>query len=1074
MKNAFLKDVIRDIKKSKGRFFSIFAIIALGVAFFSGIKVAPIDMKMTADKYYDDYNFMDLTLYSTLGFTDDDINEIKKVDNVEDVFATYSLDTVTKIGTSEHVIKVMGIPLNTDNYVNKYKLVEGRLPEKENECVLESSKIENLNLSIGDTIKLESGTNDEISDSLENTEYKIVGKVQTPYYLSHEKGTSNIGNGKVSSYIVIPINNFKIPAYTEVYLTLNDAKSYNSYSDDYFELVENVQIDLETLGNERASLRYDEILNEANEKLNESKAELNKQKELGKEKLEEAKKQIETSEEAIENGEAELLKKETDYKLEIIKAENEIALGQYKIDNGKSQLELAKSTLNQEKENAETMIKTANESLITLENSKNDIDNRINEKENELKNPNLNQIQKDLIESELNSLYKTKAEIDSGITYINQQIKSANDKITNAENEIYNKENELNNAQTLLDENKKKLELGKEEAENQFVNAKLELENGKVNLEKGKLEYEDSIEKFNKEISSAEAKLINAENEIKSITEPSWYVLDRNSQYSYVDYKNNADSIDKLAKIFPLFFFLVAALVCLTTMTRMVDEQRINIGTLKGLGYSKYKIASKYIVYSFSASFLGSIFGLIIGYTIFPIIIFNAYGIMYSLPRVELEFNIPIAVSITLVSVLVTTLSSVLACYKELLETPATLMRPKAPKEGKRIFIERIDFIWNKLSFIGKVTVRNIFRYKKRFLMTVFGIAGCTALIVTGFGIKDSIKTIVDKQFGKVFNYDLTINIDKNASNIEKKEFEDKLITIQEIDKFIMISSENGKIKCDNSEKDINIIVPEDISRISEFVNFINRSNKDKYKLNDNGVIISEKAARQSKVKIGDELKIKVNNKEYSLKVSGITENYTFNYVYISPKYYKEIFDKEPIYNSIIANTSSLQNENDFSIKLMESSIVKGVSFNTSIRENFDNMIKSLNYVIIVIIVSAGTLAFVVLYNLTNVNISERIREIATIKVLGFYDKEVSAYIYRENIFLTIFGILFGEILGVFLHRFIMVTVEMDNIMFGRNIDFPSFIFSAFLTILFAILVNSVMYYKLKKVKMVESLKSVD
>lgn len=1074
MKNAFLKDVIRDIKKSKGRFFSIFAIITLGVAFFSGIKVAPIDMKGTADKYYDDYNFMDLTLYSTLGFNDDDVNEIKKVENVEDVFATYSLDTVTKVGTSEHVIKVMGIPLKTDNYVNKYKLVEGRFPEKENECVLESSKIESLNLSIGDTIKLESGTNDEISDSLENTEYKIVGKVQTPYYLSNEKGTSNIGNGKVSSYIAIPINNFKIPAYTEVYLTLNDAKSYNSYSDEYFDIVENVQLDLEALGNERASLRYDEILNEANEKLNESKEELNKQKKLGEEKLEEAKKQIETSEKAIEDGETELLKKETDYKLQIIKSENEIALGQYKIDNSRTQLELAKSTLNQEKENAETMIKAANESLITLENNKNDIDNRINEKENELKNPNLSQIQKNLIENELNSLYKTRDEIDNGITYINQQIKSAKDKITNAENEIYNKESELNNAQTLLDQNKKKLELGKEEAEKQFANAKIELENGKANLEKGKLEYEDSIEKFNKEISSAEAKLINAENEINSITEPSWYILDRNSQYSYVDYKNNADSIDKLAKIFPLFFFLVAALVCLTTMTRMVDEQRINIGTLKGLGYSKYKIASKYIVYSFSASFLGSIFGLIIGYTIFPIIVFDAYGIMYSLPRVKLEFNIPIAVSITLVSVAVTTLSSVLACYKELLETPATLMRPKAPKEGKRIFFERIDFIWNKLSFIGKVTIRNIFRYKKRFLMTVFGIAGCTALIVTGFGIKDSIKTIVDKQFGEIFNYDLTINIDKDASNIEKKELEDKLSLVQQIDKFLMISSENGKIKIDNTEKDINIIVPEDMSRIGEFINFTNRTSKDKYKLNDNGVIISEKIAKQSKVKIGDEIKLKVNNKEYSLKVSGITENYTFNYVYISPKYYNEIFDKDPIYNSIIANTQSLQNENDFSMKLMDNSIVKGVSFNTGIRENFDNMIKSLNYVIIVIIVSAGTLAFVVLYNLTNVNISERIREIATIKVLGFYDKEVSAYIYRENIFLTLFGIVLGEVLGVFLHKFIMVTVEMDNMMFGRNIDFPSFIFSAILTIIFAILVNSVMYYKLKKVKMVESLKSVD
>lgn len=1074
MKTAFFKDVIRDIKKSKGRFFSIFAIIALGVAFFSGIKVAPIDMKRTADKYYDDYNFMDLTLYSTLGFIDEDIDEIRKVENIEDVFPTYSLDTVTKIGSSELVIKVMGIPLNSDNYVNKYKLIEGRLPEKSNECVIEAGKIENLNLSIGDKIKLESGTNEEINESLENTEYEIVGKVQTPYYLSYEKGTSTIGNGKVSSYVVIPIDNFKIPAYTEVYVTINGAKSLNSYSKKYFDVVEDVQLSLESLGNERAGLRYEEILNEANKKLNESKSELNKQKEIGEKKLKDAQKQIEDSEKTIKNGEDELFKKETDYKLTIIQAENEILLGQYKIDSGKAAIESAKATLTQEKANAESMINTAKESLVTLEKSKEEINIQINQKENELKNPNLTEVEKNKIKNELNGLYKTRDEINNGITYINQQIKTTEDKIRTAEEEIANKEKELAEGQNLLNENKKKLETSKKDAENQFASAKLDLENGKIELEKGKKEYEESKDQFDKEIASAEAKLIKAENDIKSIEEPSWYVLDRNSQYSYVDYKNNADSIDKLAKVFPVFFFLVAALVCLTTMTRMVDEQRINIGTLKGLGYSKYKIASKYIVYSFSASFLGSLFGLIIGYTVFPIVIFDAYGIMYSLPKVELEFNIPIALLITLVSVAVTTLSSVLACYKELLETPATLMRPKAPKEGKRILLERINFIWNRLGFIGKVTVRNIFRYKKRFFMTVFGIAGCTALIVTGFGIKDSIKTIVDKQFGEIFKYDLTINIDKDISNLEKKDFEKELSTLSEIDKLLMISSENAKIKTEDTDKDINLIIPQDTSKIGEFVNFTNRTSKEKYKLSDSGIILSEKAAKQSKTKIGDEVKIKLNNKEYSLKVSGITENYTFNYAYISPKYYKEIFNKEPIYNSIIANTENVENENDFSLRIMEKSIVKGVSFNSSIRENFDNMIKSLNYVIIVIIVSAGTLAFVVLYNLTNVNISERIREIATIKVLGFYDKEVSAYIYRENIFLTIFGILFGEVLGILLHRFIMLTVEIDNMMFGRNIDFPSFILSAILTIVFAVLVNSVMFYKLKKVKMVESLKSVD
>ena len=1074
MKNAFFKDVVRDIKKSKGRFFSIFAIIALGVAFFSGVKVAPIDMKKTADKYYDDNNFMDLTLYSTLGFTDEDIESIKKVDGVEDVFATYSLDAITKVGASEVVVKLMGIPLNDSNYVNKYTLVDGRLPENPNECVIEEGKINNLNISIGSKIKLESGSSEDLSESLENTEYEVVGKVQNPYYLSNEKGTTNIGNGKISSYIVVPVDNFKIQAYTETYVTINGAKEFNSYSDEYFDLVDTVKISLESLGNERAGIRYEEIINEANKKLNESKNKLNEEKKNGEEKLNDAKKQLENAEKTIETGKEELLKKETDYKITIVQAENEIALGQFKIDSGKAQLEAGKQTLNEEKASAETLLQTGKETLKTLETNKKDLDNSISEKEKAIKDNNLSEDEKNQIRNELSTLYKTRDELNKGILYIETEITSAETKIREAEEQIQAKEKELNDAQALLNENKAKLENSKIEAENQFESAKLELENGKLELENGKKEYEESKVKFDKEIASAEAKIIKAENDIKAIEEPSWYVLDRNSHYSYVDYKNNADSIDKLAKVFPIFFFLVAALVCLTTMTRMVDEQRVNIGTLKGLGYSKNKIALKYIIYSFTASFLGSIVGLSIGYTVFPLVIIDAYGIMYILPKTQLEFNIPIAVILTIVAIAVTTLSSMLACYKELVETPAMLMRPKAPKEGKRILIERVGFIWNKLSFIGKVTVRNIFRYKKRFFMTVFGIAGCTALLVTGYGIKDSIKTIVDKQFGDILKYNLTINIDKDASKLEKNELKDELNNSNEIEQILMISSESGKLKTDTTDKDIYIIVPENIGEIDNFINFVNRSTKEKLKLNDNGIILTEKAAKQAKVKVGEKVKIKVNNKEYSMLVSGITENYTLNYLYMSPKYSNEVFDKDVMYNSIIANTEDIQNKDDFSMSIMEKGIVNGVAFNDNVRENFDNMIKSLNYVIIVIIVSAGALAFTVLYNLTNVNISERIREIATIKVLGFYDKEVSAYIYRENVILTIFGILFGSILGVLLHRFIMLTVEIDNMMFGRNINFPSYVISALITIAFSVLVNIVMFYKLKKVKMVESLKSVD
>lgn len=1074
LKNAFIKDVIGDIKKSKGRFFSIFAIIALGVAFFSGIKVSPVDMKKTADKYYDDYNFMDLTLYSTLGFTDTDIDEIRKINGVLDIFPTYSLEAITTIDSSENVLKVMGIPLDKDNYVNKYKLVEGRLPENSNECVIEAGKLEALNISIGNKINLTSGISEELSEKLENVEYEVVGKVHTPYYLSFEKGTSSIGNGKISSFVVIPQENFKIPAYTEAYVTVEGAKELNSYSNKYFDLIDTVKYPLEELGEGRASIRYDEIVNEANKKIYDSKNEFEKQKIKGQEELNNAKKKLEESEVALKNGESELTKKENEFNISILQAENQISLSEYKINDGKSTLESAKKTFETEKINAEKQIDIAKSTLPTLEDTKLSLNTQINKIESALRNTNISDEEKNRLKIQLESLTISRDEVVKGIEYISSEIKSGEEKLRLAEIEIKNKENELENGEKLLKEKKNQLEASKKEALGKFESSKLELENGKIELENGKKEYESSKEIFEREIASAESKIKNAENDIRDFEEPSWYILDRNSHYSYADYKNNADSIDKLAKVFPVFFFLVAALVCLTTMTRMVDEQRINIGTLKALGYSKSKIVSKYLIYSFLASFLGSIGGLAIGLTVFPIVVFDAYGIMYTLPKIELEFNIPIAVSITVLSILVTTLSSFFACYKELIETPSALMRPKAPKDGKRILIERVNFIWSKLSFIGKVTVRNIFRYKKRFFMTVFGIAGCTALIVTGFGIKDSIKTIVDKQFGDIFKYNLTINIDKDASDLEKQDIISDINSLSEVDKLLMIQSESAKLVTNDGEKDIYIIVPESLDKLDQFVNLQNRTSKDKLKIKNEGIILSEKAAKKSNIKVGDDVKIKVNNKEFLLKVSGITENYTFNYLYISSKYYKEIFDIDSNFNSIFVNTYTIENEDNFSKLIMDKPIVKSVSFNTGIKENFDNTIQSLDYVVLVMIISAGALAFVVLYNLTTVNISERIREIATIKVLGFYDNEVSAYIYRENIILTLFGIIFGELLGVFLHRFIMVTVEMDNMMFGRSIYLLSFIMSAMLTVIFAVLVNIVMYNKLKKVKMIESLKSVD
>ena len=413
----------------------------------------------------------------------------------------------------------------------------------------------------------------------------------------------------------------------------------------------------------------------------------------------------------------------------------------------------------------------------------------------------------------------------------------------------------------------------------------------------------------------------------------------------------------------------------------------------------------------------------------------------------------------------------------ELKETPSILMRPKAPKEGKRILLERLPFIWNRLNFIAKVTVRNLFRYKKRFFMTVFGIAGCTALLVTGFGVKDSIRTIVDTQFGEIFKYNMTMKLNKDISLSDEKALVTELQNDPRIQGVLSIHSENGKLSDDDVTKDVNVFVPHSVADLDPFVSLRNRVTQEKVELPEYGVVLSEKVGKQLGVKVGDNVTIEnADGKKAEAKVAGIVENYLFHYVYLSPTYYEELFNETPTFESIlgVANDDTLELEEAVSSDYMNQAGVSGISWNSSIGSNFDNMIQNLNYVVLLMIISAGALAFVVLYNLTNVNISERMREIATIKVLGFYDKEVSAYIYRENIILTLIGTVVGLGLGILLHRYIMLTVELDNMMFGRQIAPLSFIYSAGLTILFAFVVNFAMYYKLKKIEMVESLKSVD
>lgn len=1080
MKNTLWKDIFRDINKSKGRFFSIASIIALGVMLFTGVKVAPTDMKATADKYYDDYNLMDLRVISTLGLTDDDVKDINSINGVEGVEAAKSLDVVSKFGSDEFVIRMHSLPNedinnNNDNYINRLNIIDGRMPEKQGECVIGRMNFGGLDIKIGDKLTVNSGTDNNISDSLETNEYKVVGIVETPYYLSDNIGSSSIGSGSAKLYMFVNEDNFKSEVYTDIYVTVKNTKELNSYDDKYFNVVDKVSDSIENMSEVIVNRRYNEIKNAANEELLKGKKEYETKKSEVEAKLADAENEIESSKKKLAEGEQELNNKKAEMestiksaKEQLIVAENELNQKEDELNQGIEKFNAAKVIAQQEFEKADKTITDTQKYIDTLISQKSALEESLN-------NENLTEEDKVGIQTQITTL-------DVIINESTDKLNAGKVELQNKKNELEAQENNLNSAKIQIQEgrnklnkSKKDLESSKKEGNAQIEAALQEITNGKEQLAEGEKELEENKKKAEEELSKAEEDIKEAENEIAKIEKPELYVLDRKSHYSYVDYENNAKSIDKLSNVFPVFFFIVAALVCLTTMTRMVDEQRVNIGTLKALGYDKGSIAKKFIVYALFASLIGCIVGVSLGFTILPTIIFEAYGIMYILPKMKYVLDIPLAIIVFVVAIGVTTLSAYTACRIELIEVPSMLMRPKAPKEGKRILLERIPFIWNRFNFTGKVTVRNIFRYKKRFLMTVIGIAGSTALLLTGFGLKDSIKTIVNKQYGELTKYQISANLEGNITKEQENAVSGFLSNNTNIEDFTFIRTESGEARFNDVTKDVSFIVTDEGKNFDEFEHLQNRKSKETIYVPTDGIAITEKLAKLLNVKVGDEIELKDNNdNKAQAKVSEIVEHYINHYIYIDSNYYNSIFNRTPKENSIFIKLVNEDTADQVSNDLINIEGIAGIVSNNFIKTSFSDTIKSLDLVVIVMILCAGALSFIVLYNLTNVNISERIREIATIKVLGFYDKEVSAYIFRENILLTIIGTLAGLLLGVAFHRFIMVTVEMEYVMFGRQIDIVSFIMATGLTIIFSLLVNWVMYYKLKKVEMVESLKSVD
>ena len=1030
-----------EIRRSMGRFLSIFFIVAIGCAFFSGIRASEPDMRYSGDAYFDRKNMMDIEVISTLGLTEDDLDAIRNVDGVSAAEGGYSSDMLFTEGDNKVVVHVMSLLPS----MNQVQLEEGELPEADDECAVDVDYLKESSLEIGDKSTLISGTDDDVSDTLKNDTYTITGAVSSPEYISFQRGSTTIGNGTVTTFIAVPEESFALDVYTEIYVQSDGAKDLTAFTDAYDSRVDETEDQLEAIREDREKARYDEIMDEAQTELDDARAELA------------------DAEKELEDGRAEAEKELADARRELEDGQAEVDSGRQELADARAQLESSRQQLTDSQAQIDQGQKELNDNIDAM-NAQIDELNAAKQQYNDLAASGADD---PVTMATLSAMYE---EIQSGEAALAQ----AKAQIESAKSELASGQQQINDGWQQIADGEQEIADGEAELEN----AQQEIDDGWEEYYEGEKEAQEEIADGEQKIADAKEELADAEAELADLEEPEWFIYDRSNLPDYTGYGENADRMRAIGQVFPAIFFLVAALISLTTMTRMVEEQRTQIGTFKALGYERHSIAGKYLGYALLATVSGSVLGILFGEKVFPYIIITAYGIMYQhMHEIMLPYNIQYGLGAAAAALASTLLATLLACYKELREQAAELMRPPAPKQGQRVLLERVRFIWKRLNFSWKASVRNLVRYKKRLFMTVFGIGGCMALMLVGFGLKDSIFAIVDIQYGEIQLYDGNIILEDDITDEEKE----TLIAELEKDKLMTGVAEGllTQVSVGSGEEwhDVYLDVPRDVDRFPEFVTLQDRMTDAVYTLDDSGAILTEKMATELDVEPGDAITIRDDDLgDLEVKVQAVCENYMGHYLYMTPGYYEEVYGSAPDYNCIFYKTADRITEEAERIG-EEALAVPGalsVSYTTDLKEQVDNMLGALDSVIAVLIISAGMLAFVVLYNLNNISITERQRELATLKVLGFYNNEVTMYVYRENILLTFLGALFGIVLGKILHRFIIVTVEIESVMFGRNIDLSSFVYAFLLTLLFSLLVNGAMYFKLKKIDMVESLKSVE
>ena len=1067
-RNRLTTDAVREIRFTFSRFLSILVLSALAVAFLAGLRTTAPDMEYTADNYYDRTHMMDGYVISTLGLTQEDLDALGQEAGIQEVEGGMSLDATAR----DAIVSVRSLP----ETLNLLEVTEGRLPQAADECVTESLLMVELGLEVGDTLELT--LDEDNADSLTRTTYTVVGVVNSPLYVGSDRGSSSLGGGTVDAFLYVSGENFNLDYYTEAYFTLDGLAALDSYSQEYEDRLEDYLDGLDGLADQRAQLRYDTLVADAQAEIADGEAQLAD----ARQELADAEAELADARAELDDGWSSYYDGVDTLDREIADASQTLAQALADLQDGETELADGQSQYDDGLAQYQQGLADYEDNLAALDGQQETLDEGYAQYEAAL----APYVGTPYYDAMVEQLAPQKAQLDAAQAQLDEgyaQLEAGKAQLDASKAVLDETAQTLADARAELDDgwseyNDGLATLNQEEADGraELADALTELEDGESEYADGLAEYEDARADAESEIADGEAELADARQALADLDGCEWYVLGRTTNSGFAGYSQDAERVGNLANVFPVIFFLVAALACLTTMTRMVEDQRTEIGALKAMGFSRLSISKKYIGYACWASLLGGLVGLAVGCTLVPAVIANAFQIMYNVPSLEFKLQPAVCVIAVLAAVACTTGAALWACLSTLIDTPANLMRPKAPKAGKRVFLEYIKPVWKRLSFTWKVTMRNLFRYQRRFWMTVIGIGGCTALIVTGFGLHDSIFAILDKQFDEISLYDATASLTDEGSQAP----EEVLAYLDQspaVDRALLCYQSAADVSASGAAYSAYLLAVDDPAQLEQFIHLRHRQSSDPVEITDGGVVITEKLAELLEVSVGDTVTLDNGDDRVEAAVTDVVENYVYHYVYLTDGCYEALFGQPPEDNTVLvayADGIGQAQSDQVSADLMAMDQVASYSYIATIRDSFTDSMNAINYAVVIIILAAAALAFVVLYNLTNINITERTRELATLKVLGFYDRETTAYVYRENVFLTLFGIVLGLVLGRFLHAWMVVTVEVDLVMFGRTAPLYAYLLAAALTVVFSVVVNIAAHFRLKKVDMVESLKTVE